>query len=357
MKQNYSERQYAQMAKEQLEKLLEQIPFVSKLELDPEFTPRELGDFALHVHFSDSNSEIKLVVEVKSRGEKRFAVNSASRVISPYDDTYYVFAAPYISEQTAEYLRSKQLSFIDLSGNCYILTRRIIISVSGKPNAFIEHRPQKNYFSKSANAASTIMRTMLNNYKKTWLIKELSEVTGKSMGTVSNVKLFLMNHDWAEDRIIGFGLCNIREMLYAWSKDYQKKREHSYEFYSLDTVPNLEARISEWNRQHHIKAILGSSAAAARYAPVVRYNKLFIYLEQQGIEEFIQEFSLKAVSSGGNVTVIVPHDETPCLFTKDISGSLVTSPVQTIIDLLANAGRGEEAADAIINKEYDHDQR
>ena len=48
---------------------------------------------------------------------------------------------------------------------------------------------------------------------------------------------------------------------------------------------------------------------------------------------------------------IIPHDETPCLFSEIRKNDLVTSPVQTILDLLSGIGRGEEAAEAIINKE------
>ena len=90
-----------------------------------------------------------------------------------------------------------------------------------------------------------------------------------------------------------------------------------------------------------------------RYAPAVRYKKVEIYIEQAGFENFIQDMELKSVSTGGNVIITVPHDETPLMFSKIINGVPVTSPVQTILDLLGNAGRGEEAAEAIIMKEYD----
>ena len=61
---------------------------------------------------------------------------------------------------------------------------------------------------------------------------------------------------------------------------------------------------------------------------------------------------LQPVNVGGNVVITIPHDETPYMFYREINGSLVTSPVQTVLDLLGNAGRGEEAADAIITKEF-----
>ena len=59
------------------------------------------------------------------------------------------------------------------------------------------------------------------------------------------------------------------------------------------------------------------------------------------------------MESGGNIVITIPHDETPCMFFREINGDYITSPAQTIIDLLGNAGRGEEAADAIILKEFE----
>ena len=77
-----------------------------------------------------------------------------------------------------------------------------------------------------------------------------------------------------------------------------------------------------------------------------------VYVEQQAFNEFLLDMELQPVSSGGNVVITIPHDETPCMFYREINDSLVTSPVQTVIDLLGNAGRGEEAAEAIIAKEF-----
>ena len=61
---------------------------------------------------------------------------------------------------------------------------------------------------------------------------------------------------------------------------------------------------------------------------------------------------LSPVNTGGNIVITIPHDDTPCMFYRQINDSLVTSPVQTALDLLGNAGRGEEAANAIIAKEF-----
>lgn len=356
MKQNLMEAQYEQLAKEQFCKTINAIPFVSDIEIQTTGLQRGFGDFHAIVHFVDQEKPMHFWIEVKSNGEKRF-VNMFMLMASQHkDEDCYVFMAPYISEESAEAMRNEHYSYMDLSGNCYVLTRRIILYVSGKANKFIIKREKKNYLSKSSSAASAIIRTMLDAPEQQWQVITLAETSGKAIGTVSNVKSFLRDRDWIRDCGNGFKLCNIQELLHAWAKDYHKKDARTYEFYSFDTIPELEQKITEWSVSHDNSAVLGGFSAAARYAPTVRYKKVDVYVEQQFFDEFVKDLDLQPVNSGGNVVITIPHDETPCMFYRSINDILVTSPVQTVIDLLGNAGRGEEAADAIIAKEYREDR-
>lgn len=352
MKHNYSENQYVQLAKEQFCQILNTVPFVSDIEIINTGLQRGFGDFYVIVHYSDSNETQKFCVEVKSNGEKRY-VNLFMQLASQHhDDACYVFMAPYISEASAESLIDNHYSFMDLSGNCYILSKRIIIHYQGKENKFIVKKEKKQYFSKSSTAASVIMRTMLNDHKACWGVRALSDITGKAIGTVSNVKCFLKDRAWIEESSNGFELTNIKEFLYTWAKDYHQKDSLTFEYYSFDPLSELEKKITEWSKMHDNSALLGSFSAAARYAPTVRYKKIDVYVEQQAFNEFIKDLELRLVESGGNVVITIPHDETPCMFFREVNGDYITSPVQTVIDLLGNPSRGEEAAEAIILKEF-----
>ena len=353
MKQNLTENQYLQLAKEQFCQIMKTVPFVSDIEIVNTGLQRGFGDFHAIVHYSDNNETQRFCVEVKSNGEKRF-VNMFMMLASQYhDDSCYVFVAPYISEASAESIYESNLSYIDLSGNCYILSKRIIIHFQGNENKYIEKREKKNYLSKASSAASAIIRTMLSDIERSWQVITLSKESNKAIGTVSNVKSFLRDRDWINETSRGeFKLQNIKEMLYAWAKDYHKKDSRTFEYYSLDSIAELEQKISDWSLKHDYSALLGGFSAAARYAPTVRYKKLEVYVEQQAFNEFLLDMDLQPVSSGGNVVITIPHDETPYMFYREINRSVVTSPVQTVLDLLGNAGRGEEAAEAIIAKEF-----
>ena len=271
MKQNLTENQYLQLAKEQFCQIMKTVPFVSDIEIVNTGLQRGFGDFHAIVHYSDNNETQRFCVEVKSNGEKRF-VNMFMMLASQYhDDSCYVFMAPYISEASAESIYESNLSYIDLSGNCYILSKRIIIHFQGNENKYIEKREKKNYLSKASSAASAIIRTMLSDIERSWQVITLSKESNKAIGTVSNVKSFLRDRDWITETSRGeFKLQNIKEMLYAWAKDYHKKDCRIFEYYSLDSIAELEQKISDWSLKHDYSALLGGFSAAARYAPTVR---------------------------------------------------------------------------------------
>lgn len=353
MKQNLTENQYLQLAKEQFCQIMKTVPFVSDIEIVNTGLQRGFGDFHAIVHYSDNNETQRFCVEVKSNGEKRFVNMFMMLASQSHDDSCYVFMAPYISEASAASIYESNLSYIDLSGNCYILSKRIVIHFQGNENKYIEKREKKNYLSKASSAASAIIRTMLSDIERSWQVITLSKESNKAIGTVSNVKSFLRDRDWINETSRGeFKLQNIKEMLYAWAKDYHKKDSLTFEYYSLDSIAELEQKISDWSLKHDCSALLGGFSAAARYAPTVRYKKLEVYVEQQAFNEFLLDMDLQPVSSGGNVVITIPHDETPYMFYREFNRSVVTSPVQTVLDLLGNAGRGEEAAEAIIAKEF-----
>ncbi len=354
MKMNYTENQYLQIAKDEFCKLMKTVPFVSDIEIViPSNYQGMSDDFYAIVHYNDSDETQRFCVNVKSNGEKRFVNQFIWMASQHHDEHCYVFMAPYISEASAELLYQGKYSYIDLSGNCYVLAKRMVLHYAGNKNKYVDKKTKKKYLEKSSEATSAILRTMLADYDAWWQVYTLAEKTQKAIGTVSNVKSFLRERDWIEEAEDGrFRLKNAKEFLYAWAKDYHLKDDRKFEFYSLDSIAEIEQQIAKWNQSHDGSALLGGFSSAARYAPTVRYKKVDVYVEPQAFDEFIMDMDLQKVESGGNVCIIIPHDNTPCMFYQKIVDDLVVSPVQAILDLLGNAARGEEAADAIILKKF-----
>jgi len=346
----YTERQLTDLGLNQLKDILYNIPFVERIDARSNIINFP-SDFEITIYLSEDREPITIYGEMKSRGERRFAEEFIQDA-NPYknDSQAWLFMAPYISPQTAELLKKKGFSYMDLSGNCYIALNTIFVSVEGRPNLFKEHEYDRNFFSKKASVASAILRTVLNDPDKPMRLKTIAEKTGKSIGAVYNVKSYLEDHGWAEMMENGLYLCNTDEMLKAWAQEYQKIPNQFISAYSYDDIFTLEEKIQQWNMTHN-KAILGFFSAAARYAPVVRYSKIHVYVPLEAINQFMTDLQLKEVPKGDNVRILIPYDNTLCMFSRKKDNSLITSPVQTVLDLLSGIGRGEEAAEAIMNKE------
>ncbi|MCG6538107.1 MAG: type IV toxin-antitoxin system AbiEi family antitoxin, partial [Syntrophales bacterium LBB04] len=68
------------------------------------------------------------------------------------------------------------------------------------------------------------------------------------------------------------------------------------------------------------------------------------------VESIAKILSLKEVTSGANVTLFIPYDEGVMYGTRQIDGICIASPVQVYLDLVGLKGRGEEAAQAIMDE-------
>ena len=130
MKNKYSEKQYIQMTEQRLRSILNMIPIIKSVNLS-ELVDNNYGDLNYIVHFHKNQKPVVLQIEVKSRGERRFAEQFAENVKQYKNAGHFIFAAPYISEGTAAFLKSKQLSYMDLSGNCCLAMESFFVFIEG----------------------------------------------------------------------------------------------------------------------------------------------------------------------------------------------------------------------------------
>ena len=80
---------------------------------------------------------------------------------------------------------------------------------------------------------------------------------------------------------------------------------------------------------------------------MVRYQRATAYVERD-VDELARRLGLKRVTSGANVRLIVPGDEGIFAGVRNVDGVAVAAPAQIYVDLLGQRGRGEEAANALL---------
>jgi len=59
---------------------------------------------------------------------------------------------------------------------------------------------------------------------------------------------------------------------------------------------------------------------------------------------------LKKAPSGANVTLLAPYDEGVYYDSRELNGIQMASPIQVYLDLMSARGRGEEAAEELMQK-------
>jgi len=296
----------------------------------------------------DGEGERTLLLEVKRDGQPRFlreAAYALRRYGEEFKRPYGVVVAPYISDAAAEILAEEGVGYVDFAGNCRIAVGKVYIRKSGQANRFTEKRDLRSLYSPKAER---VLRVLLENPKRKWLLKPLSEAADVSLGQVSNVKKLLDGREWLKDTDKGILVTNYDALLTEWSKSYQPSRNVPAEYYAMASLSEIERAVAGENEGPPLGALTGFSAAA-RFAPAVRYQRAQAYVKGR-TEAVAERLGWKPVTSGGNVTLIQPYDEGVFEGSKVIDGVNVVSPVQAYLDLWKNPGRGEEAAEALYRE-------
>jgi len=289
-----------------------------------------------------------LVVEVKSAGQPRMAreaVNYLLRISQSFPQAFPVFIAPYISSKAAEICEQAGVGYIDFSGNCRLCFQEVYIEKTGNPNVFSEKRDLRSLYSPKAE---NVLRVLLTNPPKAWKIQELADEGKVSVGQVANVKKILLNREWLSDAD-GMVLSEPGKLLSEWAGNYNFRKNRVRDFYSLKSVSEIEFSLANLCKEEKLTYALTSFSGAARLAPAVRYQRVFAYVEETG-KDIASLLNLKEVPSGANVSLLTPYDEGIFYGSQDIDDIRIASPIQIYLDLKTYRGRGEEAADMLLEQ-------
>lgn len=305
--------------------------FIATIEMDDGF------EFKIHV-YTMQNSYPSIVMQLlEKRGE---------------DKKDFVLVSPYISERTAQICEKNGVGYFDYAGNCWFVGHSIYLSERGNKNLNPEiSKASTSIFERSAVVSSTILRELFADINRLWRLKHLSETVECSIGQVSKVMDFLIKNAWAEKSSEGYRISEPELLLKEWRKTYGKKSIPAYSCYSLDKASVLEEKLGNLKRDMGIDYYLTGFSGGVRYAPVVRYNKVHVYIAPEDISEAVDYLGLKEVDSGANVIVYSLENDSYKKDSRIIGNDMVVSPLQVYLDSMQIKGRGEELAEAVLQKE------
>jgi len=337
-----------QKAREAIYKCFDEIPFVQLKQINEKLTNAESGpDFVLRLNTHYGKKII--VVEVQSSGQPRLARIIINKISSAadYPDSYAVFVAPFISNNTSVLLREHGMGYVDLAGNCFISFHGVHIHKKGRANPFLTKRRLGSLYEAKA---SRVIRVLLSDPRRPWQLKTLAKEAQISLGHAHNVKQELADREWIKAEPHGIRLVEPTALLKDWSEHYNYLQNKSHHFYSLCSPSELEHNMAHACRELGIRYALSAFSGAARVAPFVRYHRITAYVDRN-VAELAKRLKLKQVTSGENVTLLIPYDLGVFYDSREIECVRIASPIQIYLDLIASPGRGEEAAGFLLEKE------
>lgn len=350
-----NEQEFEKQGLQRLEAVLREVSFVKDVKVERH--PPHSGWDAEVVVRTRSGS-LGLLVECKRRSEPRFLREASARfelarIKRP--GMYPVVVATYVSLESAAICREHGVGYLDMAGNCLLSVGEIHIQRQGFANPFQEKRPLVALFSPKAER---VLRALLEpeNWGRAWTFRDLADHVrpGVSLGYVHKVVQSLRDEEYVQQTEDGIRLQKPEPLLREWAANYRFERNRARRFFSLLRPGPLEAKlaevINEVEGQPHCEAAFASFTAAARIAPYVRQNRVWLYLHGD-YSLAIQRLELKEVPSGENVVVLEPYDEGVFYHGEQFQdGGIATGAVQTYLDVNASGGQGSEAAEKILER-------
>lgn len=188
---------------------------------------------------------------------------------------------------------------------------------------------------------------MLREPGRAWRVTELSEISGVSLGHVSNVRTGLINREWARASNDGLILSEPDALLDAWRDSYTAPSGEHLRFYTpLHGSMFENAARTALRSDGPGRAVFASFSAAQWLSPYGRTGTHYFFADEDGLHKLQAALQLAPAAKGENMVIIVPKDTGLLADTVEPApGAVCTSLVQTYLDLSIAGERGAEAAD------------
>lgn len=260
------------------------------------------------------------------------------------------------TDRMARKCREFGWNWFDLAGNCRIeVPKRLLIERSGRKSEFQQPKPKINFATEQTGA---VIRALLApcHAGRMWRQRELMSecMPGVSIGLVNKVLGALEDEGYVTRKKEGAKVIDPMGLLDVWAKSYRFSDNVQIPCFTLLKENEVHQRLAEVEGlQPFVKRYSYASFSAAEYqAPCVRQPLLWLYAEDGEERDLMRKIDAKPVDSGANVRILVPKSKG--VFYKcysSVPGRLcATNPVQTYADLCHSGGRGEEAAEAVLEQ-------
>jgi len=215
---------------------------------------------------------------------------------------------------------------------------------------------RKNYRMKNtfADKASLVLRKMLKDPERKWVVRDFTGPVGVSLGMSQEVLKTMEKKGYIERIKKGpnsFAIFTNKEKLISdWLEEYSFNQNIIDTYYSVNkNILNKFRKLLKEN-QYALTLHTGANLITS----FVKTEEIFIYLNLKDWEKDIlairQKLDLKELVRGGNIHLIHPFYKNSVFFkTQKIKGYTVVSNLQLYLDLYNFQPRGREQAEYLRN--------
>ena len=215
---------------------------------------------------------------------------------------------------------------------------------------------QKNYRMKNifADKASLVLRKMLKDPERRWVVRDFTGPGGISLGMSQEVLKAMEKKGYIERVKKGPDsyaiLTNKEKLISDWVEEYNFDLNVIDTYYSANK--NILNKFRNFLKENQYALTLHSGANLI--TSFVRTEEIFIYINSKDWEKNIldirQKLDLKELVRGGNIHLIHPFYKNSVFFnTQKIKGYTVVSNLQLYLDLYNFQPRGREQAEYLRN--------
>lgn len=271
-----------------------------------------------------------------------------------------VLAMPRVSPRMAALCQAHGWSWYDLAGNCRLEVPGVLL-IERSGNEPVKLRPRSGA-NLSTPEAGRVVRALLapESAGQRWTQREIvahfadliPRVPAPSLALVNKVVQHLRDQAFLEQLPNrGFRVRDYEGLLQVWRGAYRLDRHGRRRYFTLLQGRPLQEKLRALDPDGQGRVAYAAFSAADLQAPAVRQPRTWLYLDPNVEQKFQAAVEAKPVDSGENLVVLIPDDAG--VFYRVEAGSdrlACTNAVQTYVDLAHSGGRGEEAAQAILDQ-------
>jgi hypothetical protein len=263
-----------------------------------------------------------------------------------------IVVAPHFNPEMRKLCRKHSQAYLDLSGNAWIDTGRILIDKEVAKNLFPHQAKRRSPF---ADKATLVLRYLLDQEKQAGRVREIARAVNLSPGYVSTVVESAVDSGFARIQSDGrIQLSNLHEMLLDWSAAYSWKKNDLQSYFGTfngpDQISDALLRALKGKNQHYALTLHAGNNLVEPFAP---FSVSHLYVRNQEVKDHIvRSLKLEPVArDAGNVVFLTPHYRESAFYgSRKLDGLSIVSDLQLFLDLRRFPVRGDESSEIIFER-------